>query len=211
MRQLEEKIVYRVLSLLFVTDCILPFILAPFWKTYDHKSMLLSVLGNHDSPVRYPFRLWMGIFGVGLIICSVRLFRSWHQLAPVMSIVLLGMIWSYAIFDCLASCFFEMGESKEMLTLAAKIHGIGSALGSTIFLFCGLLIGRMLLKMDQTVLGWGCYVSFVGLIIFFSLLITSDKPALKETIGGYEGIWQRLSYGFMYIPFIFLAIGQNRI
>ncbi len=196
---------YYGLSLLLLLDCIIPFVLAHFYEGYSHQTMLLSVLGNESSPVHKIYRLWMGILGVGIVWASFNLFHDWQNVSKGWSIVLLGAMLSYGIFDCIFSCFFEIGETKEMLTIAAKLHGVGSVIGSTLFLFCGICIGNLLIKSGNIGLGRSCFMVFILTIFIFGLFIASDKPELKETIGNYEGIWQRLSYALMYIPFMIIT------
>ena len=203
---IKEKSGYCILAILFIADCILPFILGYFYEGYSHKSMLLSVLGNKTSPVHIIYRVWMGVLGIGIIWTSFIIFKDFKETSMLLSGLLLAITICYGVFDCIVSCFFEIGESKEMVNVAAKIHGIGSAVGSTLFLFCGLLIGKLLKKTGDVGSARACLIFFILAIIVFGLFIASDKPELRETIGKYEGIWQRLAYGTMYVPFIILAI-----
>lgn len=202
---LQEKRTYYVLSLLFILDCILPFLLGYFYKGYSHRTMLLSVLGNQSSPVHVIYRLWMGILGVGIIWAGVRLFNEWKMVSKGWSILLLVSMLSYGILDCIFSCFFEIGETKEMVSMASKLHGIGSALGSTLFLFCGIYIGKLLIKVGAIDIGRSCYIVLILTLIAFGLFIVSDKSEFRVSIGNYEGIWQRLSYALMYLPFIIIG------
>ena len=51
-----------------------------------------------------------------------------------------------------------------------------------------------------------CIVAFVLAIMFFAFFIMGDKEKFKETIFSYEGLWERLSLLFMYMPFLYCAI-----
>ena len=42
--------------------------------------------------------------------------------------------------------------------------------------------------------------------MFFSFFVMGDKEKFKGTIFTYEGLWERLSLLFMYMPFLYCAI-----
>ena len=48
---------------------------------------------------------------------------------------LLVFVVFFAIGACIFTCFFSVNESKEVVTLASKIHGAGSVVGFMLFLF----------------------------------------------------------------------------
>lgn len=48
---------YYALLIAVVGEILIPIILAPFYKGYKHTIMAISTLGNHNSPVRFPFNL----------------------------------------------------------------------------------------------------------------------------------------------------------
>jgi hypothetical protein len=54
--------------------------------------------------------------------------------------------------------------------------------------------------------GTVCMIAFVLAILFFVFFIMGDKDNFKDTIFSYEGLWERLSLFFMYVPFLYIAI-----
>lgn len=99
-----------------------------------------------------------------------------------------------------------MNETKNLVTISSKIHGYGSALGFMALLFVPLFISLSSKKFSIDYLFKVSLISFILAFIAFTLFVMSDKPRFANTIVAYEGIWQRLSLLFMYLPLIFMAI-----
>ena len=66
---------YYALLIAVVGEILIPIILAPFYKGYKHTIMAISTLGNHNSPVRLPFNLWMLISGLLFLTATPALYR----------------------------------------------------------------------------------------------------------------------------------------
>nr|WP_294486344.1 hypothetical protein [uncultured Anaerosporobacter sp.] len=119
-----------------LTDCILPFILACFYPGYSHMNMVLSSLGSERSQVRTVFNIWMACLGVSFIFIGIHLFVTYKGMNPIASTILLIITISYAVFDCIISSLFSVGDSKEMVMvwLCNRVHIIcfcRSASGNT--------------------------------------------------------------------------------
>ena len=112
----------------------------------------------------------------------------------------------FAIGACIFTCFFSVNESKDVVTLASKIHGAGSVTGFMLFLFVPLLIGILYYKDHNRMMGTVSILSFVVALIFFALFVMSDKQEFKNTIVDNEGLWQRLNLTFMYLPMAITAV-----
>jgi hypothetical membrane protein len=193
-------------------DCILPFILACFYPGYSHMNMVLSSLGSEQSPVRIVFNIWMACLGVSFIFIGIHLFVTYKVLNPIASTILLIITISYAVFDCILSSLFSVGDSKEMITVGEKIHGYGSAIGCTLFVFAGLLAVILVWKRNPLVgklLLVNCVISFIVFVVFVAgeNIPRDSKGILK--IMTYEGLWQRISFIFMYIPYVGLTFVKS--
>ncbi|OPJ63803.1 DUF998 domain-containing protein [Clostridium oryzae] len=194
------------------TDVILPFILGLFYPSYSHMNMVISALGSNNSPVRAVFNMWMIILGVSFILISIHLFNVYRTEKPIASVILLIITVVYAIFDCIVSGIFSVGESKEMTTISEMIHGYGSAIGCTAFVFSGIIAVIIIYKKKPR-LGRILFVSFIVTFISFVIFVAGENiPTDAEgifKIFKYEGLWQRISFIFMYVPYVVLGYKVN--
>lgn len=195
-----------LLIIAIVGDFVVPYILANFYKGYNHKTMVMSVLGNPNSPVRIYYNIWLVLLGIFLIIGSANLYHQYSSSSKNLSITIFVFIVIFAIGAGILSGIFSVNESKEMESIASQIHGIGSALGFITLLFVPLLLSILSFKMKDWTTAVICLVSFTLALIFFVLFIMSDKSKFQYTIIANEGIWQRLTLLFMYIPLGYIAI-----
>jgi uncharacterized membrane protein len=99
-----------------------------------------------------------------------------------------------------------VNETKDVITTASKIHGAGSAIGFMLLLFVPLFIGILSFKTADRNSGMIAIISFVLDFICFALFIMADKPQFQNTLVAEEGLWQRLSLLFMYLPLAFIAV-----
>ena len=77
---------------------------------------------------------------------------------------------------------------------------IGAAIGFMALLLFPLLNGIVAFKQNGMVEGIISISSFVLSLIFFACFVMGDKPNYKNTVLAFEGLWQRLSLLFMYLP-----------
>ena len=187
-------------------DLIVSFILSYFYKGYSNLKMSISALGNPKSPVRLPFNIWMLIEGLLFLIALPAIYNYFNPVSPKLTITLLILIAVFAIGACIFTCFFSVNESKEITTVASKIHGAGSALGFCLFLFVPLIIAILYLKSDENLFGIISLPCFALSLVFFALFIMSDKENFASTVIANEGLWQRLNLIFMYLPLCFVCV-----
>lgn len=191
-----------------VGEMIVPIILSAFYKDYNQTTEVISVLGNPNSPIRIPFNIWMLIAGILLIFSCPYIFVEYNSVSVLLSVILIIFISIFAVGACIFSCFFSANETKEIVTIASKIHGIGSVIGFMLMLFVPLLIAILSFKCNENLVGAVSIVSFVFAVLFFILFVMSDKPEFSDTIIAKEGLWQRLNLLFMYLPLLIVAIKQ---
>jgi hypothetical protein len=144
--------------------------------------------------------------GILFLFSLPALFKKYHAVSSVLTNVMLVFIALFAIGACVFTCFFSVNESKDVVTVSSKIHGVGSALGFMLFLFVPLLLGIMSFKNDEGIIGIISVCSFVISMAFFVLFVMSDKPEFSGTLISSEGLWQRLNLIFMYLPLLIAAI-----
>lgn len=191
-----------------IGEIVVPFLLAPFYKSYNHSFMPISVLGSPSSPVRFWFNGWMLLAGILFLLGTPALYHTCKTISTPLSVACVLCLSGFAVGACILSCFFSVEETKNSPTLAAKIHGAGSAIGFMLLLVVPLLLSILFFKAFRPALGAASAVSFVLALASFTLFVMADKPKFKYTPIAWEGLWQRLSLLFMYLP-LALASVQN--
>lgn len=196
------------LLLLFTTigEFFFPWVLGRYYEAYDSKTMVMSALGSPQSPVRVIYNTWLIWLGLFLSFVGIVYFLAARIDFPILSVLLLISIGTFAVGAGLISGIFHVNENKNIVTSASKIHGVSAAIGFMTLLFLPLLNGIISFKQSNAVWGLVDIIAFVLSLVFFVCFIMGDKEQFKNTILGYEGLWERLSLFFMYVPFIHIAI-----
>ncbi len=132
--------------------------------------------------------------------------KAFHPISGGITNTLLSFVVVFAIGACIFTCFFSVNESKDIVTLASKIHGAGSVIGFMLILFVPLLIGILYYKDQNRAMGAVSIICFVIALVFFVLFVMSDKQEFKNTIIDNEGLWQRLNLVFVYLPIAITAV-----
>ena len=189
-------------------DFLISLILPLFYKGYSITGMSISALGNPSSPVRIPFNIWMLIEGVLFLLALPSVYRRFCSVSGGFTVTMLIFTGVFAVGACIFTCFFSVNESKDVVTLASKIHGAGSIMGFMLFLFVPLLTAILMFKDNKLAMGVMSIVCFVLAIVFFILFIMADKPEFKGTLIGKEGLWQRLNLVFMYLPLTLVSAAE---
>lgn len=204
----DSKILNFLLLITILGEFILPWILKHFYKGYNSKTMVMSVLGSPESPVRKIYNVWLIWLGSYLLLISVLMFNKINDVSGLLAVLTFISIAVFAIGAGILSGIFSVNESKEKLTAASRIHGAGSAIGFVTLLFFPLLQGITSFKSDDIICGTVCVIAFVMALLFFIFFIMGDKERFKGTVFSYEGLWERLSLFFMYVPFLYSAINN---
>ena len=187
-------------------DLLFSFLLSFGYKGYSNLTMSISALGNPNSPVRFPFNIWMILEGLLFLISLPVFYKTYQSVARGLTITTIIFIMLFAVGACIFTAFFSVNETKDVVTTASKIHGAGSTIAFMLFLFVPLLIGILCFKGQDKALGVICIICFILSLAFFTLFVMSDKPAFANTIISYEGLWQKLNLLFMYTPLGVIAI-----
>jgi len=196
------------LLLLFtiIGEFLLTWILGWYYKGYDGKTMVMSALGSPQSPVRVIYNVWLIWLGGFLLFVAMVFYLSAKSEFPILSVLLFFSIGVFAAGAGLISGLFSVNETKDIITTASKIHGVSAAIGFMTLLFLPLLNGIISFKQDNAIWGFVDIIAFALSLVFFICFIMGDKEQFKNTVLGYEGLWERLSLFFMYVPFIHIVI-----
>ena len=184
---------WHTLLIALLGDMLVPFILAPFYQGYSHTRMTISALGNPQSPVRVVFNLWMLVEGILLLSTLPAIYKYYNDVSGFLTYTVMAFVAIFAAGACIFTCFFSVNETKDVVTIASKIHGAGSVIGFLLFLFVPLLLSVLEFKNNDKLTGVIALISFILAFIFFMLFVMSDKPKFSNTIIAKEGLWQRLN------------------
>ena len=202
-----DSFIFNILLLMTILgEFILPWILKHFYKGYNSKTMVMSVLGSPESPVRWIYNAWLVWLGAFLLFTSALVFKNNITISSVLAVLAFISISTFAVGAGILSGLFSVNESKEKVTISSKIHGVGSAIGFMTLLFFPLLQCILAFKSNDMIQGTVCTIAFVLATLFFVFFIMGDKENFKDTVFSYEGLWERLSLFFMYVPFLYITI-----
>ena len=202
----ESKLFYIILLATILGEFLLPWILGHFYKDYDGRTTVMSALGSPESPVRVIYNVWLVWLGVFLLAASFALYREIRTVSVGLSLMTLVSVCVFAIGAGILAGLFSVNESKDKVTVASRIHGVGSALGFMTLLFFPLLQGIYGFMSGRMIKGAVCVTAFVLALLFFVFFIMGDKERFQKTVFAYEGLWERLSLFFMYVPFLYLSV-----
>ncbi len=199
---------WYALVIAMIGDVLISLVLPCLYKEYSITKMSISALGNPQSPVRIPFNIWMLIEGLLFLAAIPALHKMYHSVSGGPTNTMIIFIAIFAVGACIFTCFFSVNESRDIVTTASKIHGIGSVVGFMLFLFVPLLVAILSFKSKDTGIGVVSIVCFIVALVFFVLFVMSDKPEFANTIINNEGLWERLNLIYMYAPLLVVSIRQ---
>lgn len=202
----------KILDLLpffLIGDLILPFLLAPTYQGYDHLAQVMSALGNSKAPLHMFYNIWLIVLGAIMLLCNFKLYPIIAEKSNLIAMMFFAIICIYAIGACILSGLFPVGETKELTTISARIHGYSSAIGFMLLAFAPLFTGLYFFKIPNGFLGVFSFICFAFSLLCFVLFVMADKPAYQGSIIAFEGLWQRLSLLCMYLPIIALCVTKN--
>lgn len=209
MRNIADNRFFQMILLLTITgEFLVPWILEQFYAEYNGKIMVMSALGSPRSPVRFVYNLWLVWLGGFLTFTASAYFLSLRVKFPILAFFMLFSIGIFAVGAGLISGFFSVNESKDIVTTASKIHGVGAAIGFMSLLFFPLLNGILSWKQKDIIGAIISISSFVLSLVFFACFVMGDKEQFQNTFLKYEGLWERFTLFCMYVPFLYRAIGS---
>ena len=189
--------------IILVADNLLPLLLARFYPRYKHKEMALSVLGSHQSPVKWIYNLWCIISGVVFCIAPYSIYQESCNGLAIAIWILLAI---YGIGCEIISGLCPLNESRQDGDIITKIHGGASAIGFMMLLVVPLLMAILQYQSSQMLLGTVSIVCFVFAFMFFCFFIMGEKEKFAKTVLRYGGLWQRLVLAVCYVTLFILCV-----
>ena len=186
MKNIADNAIFNgILVMTIVCEFLIPWILKHFYEGYNSKKMVMSALGSPESPVQSIYNVWLIWLGIFLSFTAIVFFFEAKEKSMVVAVLILLSILFFAIGAGLLSGIFSVNESKDVVTVASKIHGASAAIGFMTLLFFPLLRGIIAFKLFDTMQGIVCVLSFVFAVVFFVMFIMGDKKEFENTIFAY--------------------------
>lgn len=191
------EILFLILLAAMAGDLALPFFLKPFYGGYSHKRHVLSLLGCRQSPVKWVYNVWCILSGLVFCAAGYCFFAEYGSGISVAIWVLLALYG----FGCeTLSGIFPVEESPTTATLSCKIHGIGSAVGCSVFVFVPLLLGIEQIRAGSRVYGAVSILCFACAMLLMTFFVMGEKERFRDTAIGLSGLRQRLLLLACYLP-----------
>lgn len=162
-----KNLFVRILPFFLIADLIIPFLLAPTYKDYNSLTQVMSVLGNKMAPLHDVYNIWLVLLGIEIFIAGFSFLEIISKESNVLSIIIFSALVIYALGGCFLSGIFSVGETKSVESIAAKIHGFGSAIGFIVLAFVPLFLGMFFLKKLNIAFGIISYICFGFAILYF--------------------------------------------
>lgn len=205
---IDSRIYNGILIFTILCEFLIPWLLKHFYKGYDSKRMLLSILGCFESPVHSIYNIWLIWIGIFFSFTALVNYKRISEISNVYAIALFLSILAYAVGAGFLSGMFHMSMPEDVVTTSSKIHNTGAMIGFAAFPFSSLISGIVAFGQSALIFGSVCVMAFVAAGIFFIMLIIGGSTKFKDTIFAYEGLWERSALLCMYIPFIYVGIGK---
>ena len=158
---IDSKLFNILLLITIIGEFLLPWILKHSYKGYNSKTMVMSVLGSPESPVRKIYNIWLVWLGAFLLGASFLFYKDVNAVSSVLAVFTFISIAAFAVGAGILSGLFSVNESKDKVTFASKIHGAGSAFGFMALMFFPLLQGISAFKESDVIKGVFCILAFV--------------------------------------------------
>ena len=192
-----------------LSDFLTPYILGIFYPAMDQMTMVMSVFGDVNSPVRNAFLVWSVVSGLFFVCALPWLYQQFAETSHILSILLTSTVGLYGIGDCIFTGLFSIDTEQASWTFSTWVHNIGSGLGYTGFLLFPFVL-YLLYKKKQDTFNSKLYLSlFFASVLFAGIYGLARIPALNHfPVLNQIGFCQRISFVFNYLPMVIFSFKQ---
>lgn len=192
MKLTSKSLLLIIWTTAFIGEFLVPYVLSLFVNNYSHMKTVMSALGASNSPVSKIYSGWLVIFGILCIVYSA-IFIHVHSDSLTKSIIIGAVfIVLYGIGSGVICGLFPVDETREMVTVSAKIHGGSVVLAFFLLMFLPLVLRKFAAQIAGFPGTFISYLTFVLCLCWFVFQILSDKEQFVSTWIGNTGLWQRL-------------------
>ena len=187
----------------FIGEFLVPYVLSMFVKNYSHLKTVMSALGAEKSAVGKIYSGWLVIFGLLCIVYSFLFVKI--NADPAAKGVITGAVFIalYGIGSGVICGLFPVDETREMVSVSAKIHGGSVVLAFFLLMFLPLVLRKYAAELAGVSGSVISYLAFALCICWFVFQILSEKEGFMHTWLGYTGLWQRL---YLFSIYAYIAV-----
>lgn len=192
-----------------LSDFLTPYILGIFYPGLNQMTMVMSVFGDVESPVRGAFLVWSVVSGVFFVLALPAIYQTFAQTSRTLAIFLASAIGLYGIGDCIFTGLFSIDTEQATWTFSTWVHNIGSGLGYMGFLLFPLFLILLYRKQGRSTHTKTYVVLFIISLVSAGVYGLARIPAVNDLpILDKIGFCQRVSFFFNYLPIVIFAIDQ---
>ena len=182
-----------------VGNLIFPYCWGKTWRGHSLLRKDTILLSDPDSPVRWFQRVWRLILGIISILGGIMLFHNIHSGLFINQFALYAML-GYGIFGCILPAVFSLTDIKYVESRIAKVHNLFYMFGHICLQISALCMTGI--AFEQGDFMRGAIFSILCLVTIFLYMIynMSDRLECRDTIIGYEGVWEFLFHISVYFP-----------
>lgn len=204
-----KKYGFYFLFLGVISDFLTPYILGLFYPKVNQMTMVISVFGDMDSPVRKAFLIWSVLSGLFFVLAMPAVYKLFKGTSKTLAGLLTLTIGLYGVGDCIFTGLFSIDTEQANWNVSTWIHNIGSGLGYAGFLLFPLFLYLIYEKQKEET-----YSRLYLILLFISFIIAgvyglaripgiNQLPVLSQI-----GLCQRVSFVFNYLPIMIFALNQ---
>lgn len=192
-----------------LSDFLTPYILGIFYPGLNQMTMVMSVFGDVESPVRGAFLVWSVVSGVFFVLALPAIYGTFAKTSRTLAILLASAIGLYGIGDCIFTGLFSIDTEQATWTFSTWVHNIGSGLGYMGFLLFPLFLILLYRKQGRSRHTKTYVVLFIISLVSAGVYGLARIPAVNDLpILDKIGFCQRISFFFNYLPIVIFAIDQ---
>lgn len=202
----NSRFSWWLLIVVVVGDFAVPGVLSLFYKGYSRTRMEMSELGSRGSPVRLPSSIWLVVQGGLLSLSAVNLYLRYRGMSPATAAALMAVMLVFAAGSGFIGGLFRLHDSQEIITAGSTVHVLGAVFGLSSLVFEPLLLGVLMFREGDALLGGMSTVCFAAALGCLLLLLLAKRPRVRHRIFGLIGLWERAAVAFMYLPLFSVAV-----
>ncbi|MBA3926745.1 DUF998 domain-containing protein [Listeria rustica] len=203
---------FYFLLLGILSDFLTPYVLGIFYPGLNQMTMVMSVFGDVESPVRGAFLVWSVVSGVFFVLALPAIYGTFAETSRTLAILLASAIGLYGVGDCIFTGLFSIDTEQATWTFSTWVHNIGSGLGYMGFLLFPLFLILLYQKQGRKTHRKTYLVLFIVSLISAGVYGLARIPAVNDfPILDQIGFCQRISFFFNYLPIVIFAIDQIKL
>ncbi|MDD5952797.1 MAG: DUF998 domain-containing protein [Oscillospiraceae bacterium] len=186
-------------------NLILPYCWGKVWRDYDPLRKDTILLSDPDSPVRWFQRLWRVVLGTIFILGGIMMGHNLQSTLFIDIITQYAMI-GYGVFGCILPAFLSLTDIKYVDSKTARVHNLFYLFGHICLQITSLCMAATAFELGHDMRGAIFSILCLITIFLFAIYNMSDRLECRDTIIGYEGIWEFLFHLLAYFPIGYTTI-----